>query len=119
MDVYCYFDNLEEVMNMVIGIEELVEKILVKKDGVIYLLELKVILYFEVVESKIFVYMEKEIYEIYWKLYELEEKFKESFFFRCLKLMILNIEWIEKIVFGFNGKFEVKFLNWEKVIIFW
>ncbi|EAD4628794.1 LytTR family transcriptional regulator [Listeria monocytogenes] len=117
VDVYCHPDNLEEVTNMVIGIEESAEKISVKKDGATYLLEPKAILYFEAVESKIFVYTEKEIYEIHWKLYELEEKFKESSFFRCSKSMILNIEWIEKIVPGFNGKFEAKLLNREKVII--
>ncbi|EAC5847696.1 LytTR family transcriptional regulator [Listeria monocytogenes] len=117
VDVYCHPDNLEEVTNMVIGIEESAGKISVKKDGATYLLEPKAILYFEAVESKIFVYTEKEIYEIHWKLYELEEKFKESSFFRCSKSMILNIEWIEKIAPGFNGKFEAKLLNREKVII--
>lgn len=114
VDVYCHPDNLEEVTNMVIGIEESAEKISVKKDGATYLLEPKAILYFEAVESKIFVYTEKEIYEIHWKLYELEEKFKESSFFRCSKSMILNIEWIEKIAPGFNGKFEAKLFKSRK-----
>ncbi|EAH1539644.1 LytTR family transcriptional regulator, partial [Listeria monocytogenes] len=76
VDVYCHPDNLEEVTNIVMGIDEPTEKISVKKDGATYLLEPKAILYFEAVESKIFVYTEKEIYEIHWKLYELEEKFK-------------------------------------------
>lgn len=114
VDVYCHPDNLEEVTNIVMGIDEPTEKISVKKDGATYLLEPKAILYFEAVESKIFVYTEKEIYEIHWKLYELEEKFKDSSFFRCSKSMILNIEWIEKIAPGFHGKFEAKLFNREK-----
>ncbi|ECC0863697.1 LytTR family transcriptional regulator [Listeria monocytogenes] len=117
VDVYCHPDNLPEVRSMVMKLEEPTEKISVKKGGATYLLEPKAILYFEAVESKIFVYTEKDIYEIHWKLYELEEKFKESSFFRCSKSMILNIEWIEKIAPGFNGKFEAKLLNREKVII--
>ncbi|EPY2527615.1 LytTR family DNA-binding domain-containing protein [Listeria monocytogenes] len=117
VDVYCHPDNLEEVTNIVMGIDEPTEKISVKKDGATYLLEPKAILYFEAVESKIFVYTEKDVYEIHWKLYELEEKFKDSSFFRCSKSMILNIEWIEKIAPGFHGKFEAKLFNQEKVII--
>ncbi|MBC6126965.1 LytTR family transcriptional regulator, partial [Listeria welshimeri] len=77
----------------------------------------KVILYFEAVENKIFVYTEEEVYETNWKLYELEKRFDESSFFRCSKSMILNIEWIEKVAPGFNGRFEASLLNNEKVII--
>lgn len=60
VDVYCHPDNLEEVTNIVMGIDEPTEKISVKKDGATYLLEPKAILYFEAVESKIFVYTEKK-----------------------------------------------------------
>ncbi|WP_187998881.1 LytTR family DNA-binding domain-containing protein [Listeria marthii] len=117
VDIYCHPDNLAEVSSMVAGLEESTEKISVKKDGATYLLEPNTILYFEAVESKIFVYTEQDVYEIHWKLYELEEKFKDSSFFRCSKSMILNIEAIEKIAPSFNGKFEANLFNSEKVII--
>ncbi|MCD2253010.1 LytTR family DNA-binding domain-containing protein [Listeria marthii] len=117
VDIYCHPNDLEAVTNMVAELEEATEKISVKKDGATYLLEPKAILYFEAVENKIFVYTEEDVYEIHWKLYELEEKFKDSSFFRCSKSMILNIEAIEKITPSFNGKFEANLFNREKVII--
>lgn len=114
VDLHCHPQDIEKVTNIVLSLEE---KISVKKDGKTYLLEPKVILYFEAVENKIFVYTEEEVYETNWKLYELEKRFDESSFFRCSKSMILNIEWIEKVAPGFNGRFEASLLNNEKVII--
>ncbi|MBF2702993.1 LytTR family transcriptional regulator DNA-binding domain-containing protein [Listeria welshimeri] len=114
VDLHCHPQDIEKVTNIVLSLEE---KISVKKDGETYLLEPKVILYFEAVENKIFVYTEEEVYETNWKLYELEKRFDESSFFRCSKSMILNIEWIEKVAHGFNGRFEASLLNNEKVII--
>ncbi|MBC1342061.1 LytTR family transcriptional regulator [Listeria welshimeri] len=114
VDLHCHPQDIEKVTNIVLSLEE---KISVKKDGETYLLESKVILYFEAVENKIFVYTEEEVYETNWKLYELEKRFDESSFFRCSKSMILNIEWIEKVAPGFNGRFEASLLNNEKVII--
>ncbi|MBC2346437.1 LytTR family transcriptional regulator [Listeria welshimeri] len=114
VDLHCHPKDIEKVTNIVLSLEE---KISVKKDGETYLLEPKVILYFEAVENKIFVYTEEEVYETNWKLYELEKRFDESSFFRCSKSMILNIEWIEKVAPGFNGRFEASLLNNEKVII--
>ncbi|MBC1621334.1 LytTR family transcriptional regulator [Listeria welshimeri] len=114
VDLHCHPQDIGKVTNIVLSLEE---KISVKKDGETYLLEPKVILYFEAVENKIFVYTEEEVYETNWKLYELEKRFDESSFFRCSKSMILNIEWIEKVAPGFNGRFEASLLNNEKVII--
>ncbi|MBF2482855.1 LytTR family transcriptional regulator DNA-binding domain-containing protein [Listeria welshimeri] len=114
VDLHCHPQDIKKVTNIVLSLEE---KISVKKDGETYLLEPKVILYFEAVENKIFVYTEEEVYETNWKLYELEKRFDESSFFRCSKSMILNIEWIEKVAPGFNGRFEASLLNNEKVII--
>ncbi|MBC1688516.1 LytTR family transcriptional regulator [Listeria welshimeri] len=114
VDLHCHPQDIEKVTNIVLSLEE---KISVKKDGETYLLEPKVILYFEAVENKIFVYTEEEVYETNWKLYELEKRFDESSFFRCSKSMILNIKWIEKVAPGFNGRFEASLLNNEKVII--
>ncbi|AHI55485.1 LytTR family DNA-binding domain-containing protein [Listeria ivanovii] len=114
VELYCHPNDVDKVTNIILNLEE---KISVKKDAETYLLEPKVILYFEAVENKIFVYTEKEVYETNWKLYELEERFNESSFFRCSKSMILNIKWIEKVAPGFNGRFEARLWNNEKVII--
>ncbi|MBC6297286.1 LytTR family transcriptional regulator [Listeria sp. FSL L7-1517] len=114
VDIHCHPNDVDKVTNIVSNLKE---KISVKKDAETYLLEPNVILYFEAVENKIFVYTETEVYETNWKLYELEERFKESSFFRCSKSMILNIKWIEKVAPGFNGRLEARLLNNEKVII--
>lgn len=117
VEIHCHPSDMAELSNTISNLEEKQAKISVKKDAATYLPEKTQILYFEAVENKIFVYTEKEVYETYWKLYELEERFKESTFFRCSKSMILNIEWIEKVSSGFNGRFEAKLLNGKKVII--
>ncbi|MBC1722576.1 LytTR family DNA-binding domain-containing protein [Listeria seeligeri] len=117
VEIHCHPSDMAELSNTISNLEEKQAKISVKKAAETYLLEQTQILYFEAVENKIFVYTEKEMYETHWKLYELEERFKESTFFRCSKSMILNIEWIEKVSSGFNGRFEAKLINGEKVII--
>lgn len=117
VEIHCHPSDIAELSNAISSFEGKQAKISVKKDAATYLLDQKQILYFEAVENKIFVYSELEVYETHWKLYELEERLKESTFFRCSKSMILNIEWIEKVSSGFNGRFEAKLLNGEKVII--
>lgn len=80
-------------------------------------LSLKEIYYFEAVDSKVFSYTAKETYEIHKKLYELEQEFEHTDFLRVSKSVIVNISKIAYVKPIFNGRFEAKLKNDEKIIV--
>lgn len=77
----------------------------------------KDIYYFEAVDHKIFAYTSKETYEIHKKLYEIEQNFEHTDFLRISKSAIVNTSKIAYVKPVFNGRFEAKLKNGEKVII--
>lgn len=80
-------------------------------------LSLKDIYYFEAVDNKIFAYVSEETYEIRRKLYELEQDFVHTDFLRISKSAIVNTSKIAYVKPIFNGRFEAKLKNGEKIII--
>ena len=87
------------------------------KDDNIYQIKLKDIYYIEATENKTFIYLANDFYESKLKLYEIEEKLRGLSFFRCSKSIILHYSKIECVTPAFNGRFEAKLKNGEKVII--
>ena len=87
------------------------------KDDNIYQIKLKDIYYIEATENKTFIYLSDDFYESKLKLYEIEEKLRGLSFFRCSKSIILHYSKIECVTPAFNGRFEAKLKNGEKVII--
>ena len=73
--------------------------------------------YFEANENRVFAYCHSEVYEVKYKLYELEELFTHLDFIRCSKSMIVNMEKIEYLSPLFSGKLEAHLKNNEKVVI--
>ena len=73
--------------------------------------------YFEANENRVFAYCNSEVYEIKYKLYELEELFSPLDFVRCSKSMIVNMEKIDFLSPLFSGKLEANLKNGEKIII--
>ena len=71
--------------------------------------------YFEAVDNKVFLYLEKNVYETRMKLYELERRFSGTDFFRVSKSVILNLAKVKNFTPGFNGKFEALMKNGERV----
>ncbi|MCI7768166.1 MAG: LytTR family transcriptional regulator [Oscillospiraceae bacterium] len=88
-----------------------------RKDGKIFFIPPKEIFYFESVDDKVFVYCEKEVYEIGSKLYELEELLPCHDFMRSSKSSVLCLEKIKSLAPAFGGRFEALLSNGEKVII--
>ena len=80
-------------------------------------LSLKEIYYFEAVDNKVFAYSAKETYEIHKKLYEIEQEFERTDFLRSSKSVIVNVSKIAYVKPIFNGRFEAKLRNDEKVIV--
>ena len=83
----------------------------------IYSIKLKDVYYIEATENKTFIYLEKNYYESKLKLYEIEELVKDLKFFRCSKSLIVHYSKIECVTPAFNGRFEAKLKNGEKIII--
>ncbi|MBO4477086.1 MAG: LytTR family transcriptional regulator DNA-binding domain-containing protein [Lachnospiraceae bacterium] len=80
-------------------------------------IKLQDVFYFEANENRVFAYCDSEVYEIKYKLYELEELFGAGDFLRCSKSMILNMEKIEFLSPHFNGKLEAHLVNGERILI--
>lgn len=59
----------------------------------------------------------KETYEIHKKLYEIEQEFEYTDFLRISKSVIVNVSKIAYIKPIFNGRFEAKLKNDEKIIV--
>ena len=87
------------------------------QDGNIHRIDPHDIFYFETVDNRVYIYCEKQIYESKLKLYELEELFIHSDFFRASKSVILNLDKIKYLSPAFNGRFEALLTNGERVII--
>ena len=80
-------------------------------------LQPKDIYYFEAVDNHIFAYTAKEAYEVHKKLFELEQEYEHTDFLRISKSVIVNISKIAYLKPIFNGRFEAKLKNDEKIIV--
>lgn len=107
----------ESLLKVISSIRAFDEKITGSKDGKIFILDTEKIYYFESVDKKTFIYMNKEVYETSLRLYELEERFSNSDFFRASKSTIINLAKIKEIVPVFGGRLEVILENNEKQVV--
>lgn len=88
-----------------------------KLDGEIYFLNLDDIYYFEAVENRVFAYVEKNVYEVNYKLQELSEMLSRTSFIQIARTIILNINKIEKVSTLVNGRISAVLVNSERMII--
>lgn len=107
----------ENLIKIISQLKAYDEKFTGMKDGKIHLLDIDDIYYFESVDKKTFIYLKKDIYETSLKLYELEEKFKNTDFFRASKSTIINLAKINDIKPLIGAKLEVTLENSEKLIV--
>lgn len=107
----------DSLLQLIYGLKMKTRKISGSKDGLITMILPKDVYYFEAVDNKVFMYLNKEVYETKMKLYEIEKEFEGTDFFRASKSVILNISKIKSLASAFNGRFEATLLNGEKVII--
>lgn len=87
----------EQIEELIERIQNRSERIVGYKEGNIYPVDIKKIFYVETVDSKLFIYLEKEVVEARYKLYQMEEVLKERYFMRCSKSTIINITKIERL----------------------
>ena len=75
------------------------------------------IYYFESVDSKLFAYCEKAVYEVRHKLYEIEEMYANTDFQRISKSVIVNIAHIESVSPMLGARLEARLENGERIVI--
>lgn len=107
----------EQMLKMIRTIKMGREKIIGTKDGSIVQIVPGEIYYFEAVDNRVFLYLQKEVYETKYKLYELEERFRGTDFFRASKSVILNLSKIKNLTPVLGGRFEAAMKNGEKIMI--
>lgn len=107
----------EQMLKMIYALKAGQEKLTAIKDNNIIQIAPKEVYYFEAVDNKVFLYLEKEVYETKFKLYELEERFRGTDFFRISKSYIINLAKVKSLSPAFNGRFEALMKNGEKLVI--
>lgn len=107
----------QQLLKLIYAIKAGRERITALQDGDYFQVAPDEIYYFGAVDSKVFLYLEKEVYETKLKLYELEEIFRNTDFFRASKSCIVNLSKVKRLSPAFNGRFEALMRNGERVII--
>lgn len=107
----------QQLLKLIYAVKAGREKITALQDGNYFQVAPEEIYYFEAVDNKVFLYLEKEVYETRMKLYELQELFQGTDFFRASKSCIVNLSKVKRLSPAFNGRFEALMQNGERVII--
>ena len=107
----------EHLLKLVYALKAGQEKLTATKGTDLVQVMPKEIFYFEAVDNKVFLYLEKDVYETKQKLYELEERFRGTDFVRVSKSVILNLSKVKSLSPAFNGRFEATMKNGEKLIV--
>ncbi len=93
------------------------KKLIGTKDGKITMIDPSTVYYFEGVDNKVFLYCKQNVYETKLKLYEIEEDYKNTDYFRASKSVILNVSKIKSISPAYSGRFEALLFNGETILI--
>lgn len=110
--------ELDSPLRRVIAAIRLVNgKLIGRQDTVSHVIDAEDVYYFESVDNKVFIYTQKLVYETSLRLYEIESRFEDTDFFRASKSVVANISKIASFQAVFNGRFEARLLNGEKIII--
>lgn len=107
----------ESLLKLLYTLKSGKDKITVSKEEKIYQLPLSQVYYFEAVDGHVFAYVEKNVYDTKFRLYELEERLRQTDFFRASKSTIINLSKVRNIGPDFNGRFEVYMKNGEQLIV--
>ncbi|WP_373899775.1 LytTR family DNA-binding domain-containing protein [Haloimpatiens sp. FM7315] len=108
----------EEIKKLQIMIQDILshkEHIVFYKDEVEYYLSLEEILFFETEENKIYAHTRDDVYNVKYKLYELEEILPRNFI-RVSKSTILNLNHIYSITRSITSSSKVEFQNTHKQV---
>lgn len=115
--VYCYEENKEHMLDIANRFQEQIGYIVCKKDGNTYKVSLNDVLYVEVVDERLYIYSESDVYENRMRLYEVENLCPLNMFFRASKSMLVNIDQIAYVKPSISGRFEITMRNSERLLV--
>ena len=109
--------NDEHIKRLIVLINTQFTNMIGKLDGENVIINLQNIYYFEAVENKVFAYESKTVYEVPYKIQELNLLLQDTTFIQISRTIILNVTKIQKVKPLVNGRILAVLDNTEKVII--
>lgn len=88
-----------------------------RRDGVLFRIALREILYMESVNRKVFLYTQDQTLETDERLYELEERLKSHSFFRASKAILINLRRVRSLRPELGSRLLLTMDNGEKIIV--
>lgn len=124
----CASDEEEEIIIRCRGIDERIsrllkalqtdqEKLTVFDGEKMHQEKLRDVCYFEAVDNRVFACMDREVFEVRSKLYEIEQQYGSADFFRVSKSVILNLSKVDHFSPMFQGRMDACMTNKEHVVI--
>lgn len=110
-------EQVNKLIDFVEHLDDVENCITASADGKIYSLSTSDILYIESVDRKTFCYTVDEVYELRFKLYEIEERYKRMDYIRISKACIVNLQKIHSLKPDFGGKILATMENGERLYI--
>ena len=107
----------KRLLKLIYAIKAGEEKITVLHDGNYFQVALEEIYYFEAVDNKVFLYLKQDVFEVRYKLYEIEEGYANTDFFRASKSVIINLAKVKQFAPDFGGRFEAQMRNGERLMV--
>lgn len=107
----------EALLQLVYSLRTASRKLIGMADKQLHLIDPRDVFYFEAVDSKVFIYLQEQVYESRLRLYEIEADYEGGDFFRASKSVILNIARISSVKPVFDGRFQALLQNGESVYI--
>ena len=86
-------------------------KLLLYKEEEQYIMDADEIVFFEVLDSKVYAYTRQDTYETKLKLYELKEQLAAQPFAQINKSVLVNINCVKSIQAEFSGNYRLKLKN--------
>ena len=105
-----------EIEKIIASLRMLENRLTVRADGAIHILDPFDALYMESVERRTFVYTKGGVYETDLRLYELEEKLSDRYFLRVSKSCIVNLKKIKSLKTDLDRRIRITMDNGEQII---
>ena len=106
-----------EIISLSEYIENFGMSIVGKSNGEKVFINLKDIYYFEAVDNRVFAYTKDLVYEVSYKIQDINILFNKLYFIQISRTIVLNIDIIEKVSTLINGRISAVLINGEKQII--
>ena len=107
----------ESLLKLIYALRAETEKITARQGDKIVQVTPGEIYYFEAVDDRVFLYLEKEVCETRFRLYEWEKRLSGTDFLRISKSTIVNLAKVACLKPAFNGRFEAQMKNGETLFI--